>query len=354
MLAIPARLKPYIGSRNFYRQALTVMIPVVIQQLINTLFNVVDNVMVGGIGALAMSAVTAANKPYLIYNGFFFGMAGAGGTAHQPILRGQGAGHLPGLFALQLVLGLISSLLFGAVMFLLPGPIMEIFLQDPATVQLGVDYMRVVCFSYIPVAISSVCIFPCAPWAEQDAHGGGADGHAGQRLLHNYVFIFGPGAGAGHGRGGRGPGDADVPDAGGWPSTWWYWPGGGRFFSLNLAPIRRLTGSVLRSFACKALPLTFNEILYNLGFNIYFWTYARLDEAAIPAVTIAGPGHADWRGNIRGHGQRRIGDDRHGAGGELLCAGQEQLQKAPGAGVRHFPAVYGHWPVRGLRAALRL
>ena len=25
--------------------------------------------------------------------------------------------------------------------------------------QLGVDYMRVVCFSYIPVAISSVCIF---------------------------------------------------------------------------------------------------------------------------------------------------------------------------------------------------
>ena len=80
MLAIPARLKPYIGSRNFYRQALTVMIPVVIQQLINTLFNVVDNVMVGGIGALAMSAVTAANKPYLIYNGFFFGMAGAGGV----------------------------------------------------------------------------------------------------------------------------------------------------------------------------------------------------------------------------------------------------------------------------------
>ena len=54
MLAIPARLKPYIGSRNFYRQALTVMIPVVIQQLINTLFNVVDNVMVGGIGALAI------------------------------------------------------------------------------------------------------------------------------------------------------------------------------------------------------------------------------------------------------------------------------------------------------------
>lgn len=85
MLAIPARLKPYIGSRNFYRQALTVMIPVVIQQLINTLFNVVDNVMVGGIGALAMSAVTAANKPYLIYNGFFFGMAGAGDCSSASI-----------------------------------------------------------------------------------------------------------------------------------------------------------------------------------------------------------------------------------------------------------------------------
>ncbi len=144
MSAVTAANKPYL------RQALIVMIPVVIQQLINTLFNVVDNVMVGGIGALAMSAVTAANKPYLIYNGFFFGMAGAGGLL---ISQFYGAGErdtCQGLFGLQILAGLVSSLLFGAAMFLFPRPIMQIFIQDPATVELGVSYMRMVCFSYIP------------------------------------------------------------------------------------------------------------------------------------------------------------------------------------------------------------
>lgn len=126
MLAIPARLKPYIGSRNFYRQALTVMIPVVIQQLINTLFNVVDNVMVGGIGALAMSAVTAANKPYLIYNGFFFGMAGAGGLLISQYYGAKERDTCQGLFALQLVLGLISSLLSILFAFLIGAGILAV------------------------------------------------------------------------------------------------------------------------------------------------------------------------------------------------------------------------------------
>lgn len=191
-----------------------------------------------------------------------------------------------GLFSLQLVLGLISSLLFGAVMFLLPGPIMEIFLQDPATVQLGVDYMRVVCFSYIPVAISSVCIFSMRSLGLNKMPMVVGLMAMLANACFNYVFIFGLGPVPAMGVVGAALGTLMSRTL----EMAFYLVVLARrraFFSLNLAPIRRLAGSVLRSFACKALPLTFNEILYNLGFNIYFWTYARLDEAAIPAVTIA-------------------------------------------------------------------
>ena len=34
------------------------------------------------------------------------------------------------------------------------------------------------------------------------------------------------------------------------------------------------------------MPLILNEILWNVGMNVYFWSYARLDETALPAVTI--------------------------------------------------------------------
>ena len=69
--------------------ALGVMAPVAVQQLINNLFNMIDNLMVGSLDAsgLAMSAVTVANRPYTIFFGVFFGMTGAAGAAHQPVLR---------------------------------------------------------------------------------------------------------------------------------------------------------------------------------------------------------------------------------------------------------------------------
>ena len=43
---------------------------------------------------------------------------------------------------------------------------------------------------------------------------------------------------------------------------------------------------MVRAFAVKAVPLILNEILWNVGMNVYFWSYARLDETALPAVTI--------------------------------------------------------------------
>jgi Na+-driven multidrug efflux pump len=35
------------------------------------------------------------------------------------------------------------------------------------------------------------------------------------------------------------------------------------------------------------MPLIVNELLYSLGLNIFFWCYARMDEASLPALSIA-------------------------------------------------------------------
>ena len=161
MQAIAKRVRPYIGSRAFYKSALAVMIPVTIQQLINNLFNMVDNLMVGSldVNGLAMSSVTVANRPFMIFFGLFFGMTGAAGLM---ISQYYGAGDrktCQGLFSLQLIIGLVASLIFGAVLALFPESIMRIFVTDPHTIELGVSYLRIIWLSYIPVAISNTCIF---------------------------------------------------------------------------------------------------------------------------------------------------------------------------------------------------
>lgn len=279
-------IRPFIGSRDFYRQALYVMIPVVIQQLINTLFNVVDNLMVGGLGALSMSAVTTANKPYLIFGGVFFGMTGAGGLM---ISQYFGAGErrtCQGLFALEQVIGLVSSLLFGAVMFLWPREIMGLFVKDEETIRLGVSYMTLVCFSYLPVAVSSVCIFSMRSLGQNKTPMLVSMATMAANACFNYLFIFGklgfPAMGV------RGAALGTLLSRG-LEMCFYLWVLCRRraFFSLDLRPIRTLKRVVVKAFVRRAVPLTFNEILFNLGFNIYYWTYARLDEALLPAVTVA-------------------------------------------------------------------
>ncbi|MEG0901936.1 MAG: MATE family efflux transporter, partial [Clostridia bacterium] len=153
--------QPYVGTRSFYRGALAVMIPVTVQQLINNLFNMVDNLMVGSldINGLAMSAVNVANKPYIIFFGVFFGLSGAAGLMISQYYGAKDIKTCQGLFALQMAIGLCNSLLFFALLRFFPETIMRIFVTDSRTVELGMQYLRIICYSYIPVAISNTCIF---------------------------------------------------------------------------------------------------------------------------------------------------------------------------------------------------
>ena len=80
-MQLSERLRLYRADKEFCRRALGVMLPVAVQQLINSLFNMVDNLMVGSLdlNGLAMSAVSVANKPYTIFNCLLFGLTGGAG-----------------------------------------------------------------------------------------------------------------------------------------------------------------------------------------------------------------------------------------------------------------------------------
>ena len=49
-------MKRYFGSLSFYRQALMIGVPVMLQSLIQSLVSLVDNFMVAGLGDVKMKA----------------------------------------------------------------------------------------------------------------------------------------------------------------------------------------------------------------------------------------------------------------------------------------------------------
>ena len=68
------------GPASFYREALAVAVPVMAQQLIQSLVSLIDNFMVAGLGDAKMAAVNVANQVNFVYFVFMFTLSGAGGV----------------------------------------------------------------------------------------------------------------------------------------------------------------------------------------------------------------------------------------------------------------------------------
>ena len=60
------KLSKFIGTRQFYKLALAVAVPLMMQQLITSSVNLVDNLMVGQLGDAALGGVAAVNRFYII------------------------------------------------------------------------------------------------------------------------------------------------------------------------------------------------------------------------------------------------------------------------------------------------
>ena len=263
-----------------------VMIPVIIQQLINTLFNMVDNVMVGSLNGISMSAVTVANKPYLIYSGVFFGVTGAGGLMISQFYGAKRYDQCQRLFSLEFLICFTASVICCLALYCFPETIMRLFVQDAQTIALGVEYLQVICFSYVPVAVSNTCMFSMRSLGRNKMPMVASMLTMALNALFNYGFIFGNFGLPAMGVRGAALGTLLARLC----EMFFYLFVLLRckaFFSMDFLAALRLPRNTLKSFVKRALPLTGNELLWTLGLNIFFWCYARLDEPALPAITIS-------------------------------------------------------------------
>ena len=288
MQRIRERASSFIGTGAFYRGALAVMLPVTIQQLVNNMFNMIDNLMVGSLDVqgLAMSAVSVANKPIMIFNGFLFGVAGAGGLLVSQYFGAHNRKACLGIFWTEMALALLNAAVFFGLLFGMPETLMRIYVTDPRTIELGVTYMRIISFSYFPAAISGVFIFSLRSLGQNRTPMLASLGSMAVNAFCNYVLIFGKLGFPQMGVAGAAYGTLIA-----------------RIFELCFyltLMLRRnmyftfeprsciiLNAKIRAKFIGKALPLVINELLYSFGLNIFFWCYARLDETALPALTIA-------------------------------------------------------------------
>ena len=72
-------LKKFIGDKAFYKMAIKVTLPIMLQNLITNFVSLLDNLMVGNLGTEQMSSVSIVNQLLFIFNIEIFGaLSGTG------------------------------------------------------------------------------------------------------------------------------------------------------------------------------------------------------------------------------------------------------------------------------------
>lgn len=144
----------FFGNKAFYAAVFAVAIPLMLQSLITSSVNLVDNLMVGQLGDSVIGAVASVNRFYMIAN---FGTNGIVAAAAIFLAQYFGAGNT-GKMKEAFRFSLLSALMIIAPFFLLgvfkPELILAFFTNDVALIDIGVEYLSIVAFSFIPAAIS--------------------------------------------------------------------------------------------------------------------------------------------------------------------------------------------------------
>lgn len=152
-------LSMFIGDKDFYKKTALIVVPIIIQNTVSNVVNFLDNVMVGQVGTLQMSAVAIINQLLFVFNLCIFGgLAGPGIFSTQYV----GAGDTKGVqncFRLKLWLALIMTGIAMFIFLCFPTPLINIYLKESGESAVEVmhyakEYLSVMVWGLLPFGLT--------------------------------------------------------------------------------------------------------------------------------------------------------------------------------------------------------
>lgn len=156
-------LKKFVGDKAFYKMALTVAVPIMIQNGITNFVSLLDNIMVGRIGTEQMSGVAIINQLMFVFNISIFGaVSGAGifGAQFWGCGKQEGVRHTFRFkWLAAIILVVLAGLLFAVagdelIMLYLHGEGNDVQLEE--TLYYAKQYLKVMLWGLLPFGICQV------------------------------------------------------------------------------------------------------------------------------------------------------------------------------------------------------
>jgi len=153
--------KGLFGPRTFYKSALAIAVPIMLQQLIQSLVSLVDNFMVSGLGDVCMSGVNVAGQVLFIFMVYINAICMSGGIFMTQFFGAEDRGGMGQAFRFKLAAGMAAFVPYALVCLAFPRQALALMLigntQAGPILDEGVRYIRIMFFSGLPMTVS-MCV----------------------------------------------------------------------------------------------------------------------------------------------------------------------------------------------------
>jgi len=278
-------IKSLIGDRAFYKQLIAVAAPLVLQQLITTSVQLVDNLMVGTLGESAIGSVSIVNQLYFIVILITFGAMGGAGVFSAQYFGSKDFERLKQTFRFKLLVGLMVAVLSFVLFSIFGESLIGLFTDNPTTIAGGLSYLNIAKWSAFPwilsVAISNT-------FRETGITKPLLKISIAAILTNtalNFVLIFGlfgfPALGV------VGAAIATLisrfVELG---LTLILLKKRGELFNTKLLQLFHIEKKILAAIILMAIPLTLNEALWSTGQTVFYHAYTLRGDDALSAMSI--------------------------------------------------------------------
>ena len=287
------KLKKLIGTKEFYKAAFLIALPIMVQNGLTSFVNLLDNLMVGSLGTESMTAVSIANQLLFVYQlTVFGGVSGAGIFTAQFYGKGDNDG-IRYTMRFKLIITVLLAFAAAALFSTNGGRLIELFLHEDEVTNVALcrtealAYLQIMLFTVFPFALTQVygdTLRGCGHTVVPMTAGVAA---ILTNLVFNYILIFGklgfPAMGV------RGAAIATLLSRVVesliliiWAHThskrYSFIPGVWRSLYMPIPLTKRIS--------LKGLPLLFNEVFWSLGMTFMAQCYSTRGLSAVAAYQI--------------------------------------------------------------------
>lgn len=302
-------------GKEFQKELLQIAVPVTLQCLLQSSFSVVDQIMTGQLGSVSIAGIGLGGKFASIYSVVIAAVASVAGIMIAQYIGKKDTKEVGRSFYTNLTVSLIIVAVFSLLSMRIPSQILGLYTNDEATVQEGVEYLRIYALSFLPVAVTSIlsAYLRCVEAAKIPLYAGIFASIANTAL--NYMLIFGKAGFPAMGVKGAAWASAAAQLLGCIVTVILFFILY-RKHSWKIPFAIKMDKEYMKQYLTIIMPLLVCEFFWSLGENVYASIYGHVGTKAFAAMTLTNPLQALVIGALSGVSQaagvmigKRLGAD---------------------------------------------